>query len=162
MKAKSCPFCGGERLGIHIVREDERGRKIQVCCEDCKARGPLILTREDALLTCTDLACEETGWNNRVGKKLFWGFANAHPHDPNLNLIMVSDSEHYGENLSLDVVIPEDLYEFLYDNRFSEMMEAHWETSLSREEIHRILATNPNFQHCPDMEHRFGDLGDLM
>lgn len=68
-----CPFCGCEDFGIGRGVEDRevvtvnQGYPTYVYCGTCGARGPWIYTRDKGIWTCTSLACEQTGWNKRIG-----------------------------------------------------------------------------------------------
>ena len=62
MKKEPCPFCGNNvDLGIGRSTEDREGWPTYVYCGTCGAQGPWIYTRDKAVFTCTEIACEETG-----------------------------------------------------------------------------------------------------
>lgn len=66
MTIKPCPFCGNEKdFGIGRATKDREGFPTYVYCENCGAQGPWIYTTDKAIFTCTDYACEKTGWNDR-------------------------------------------------------------------------------------------------
>lgn len=69
MKIEPCPFCGNEKdFGIGRSTEDEEGFPTYLYCAECGAHGPWIYTRDKGIFTCTNLAAEKTGWNNRNQK----------------------------------------------------------------------------------------------
>ena len=75
---KACPFCGDDDLGVgRGSTEDREGWPIYIYCGTCGAQGPWIYTRHNTLWTCTELACEETGWNKRV-KEVAFDDVNVH------------------------------------------------------------------------------------
>ena len=65
---KTCPFCGQDDLGIGrvISTVGREGWHTYIYCATCGARGPWIYTRNECVWESTDIACEETGWNERV------------------------------------------------------------------------------------------------
>ena len=64
-----CPFCGNDDLGIgRGSTKDREDWLTYIYCGTCGARGPWIYTKDKNLWTCTELACEKTGWNNRTSE----------------------------------------------------------------------------------------------
>lgn len=67
MEIAACPFCGEkEDLGIGRGTEDSEGFPVYVYCGMCGAHGPWVYSRDSAVFTNTEIACEKTGWNSRA------------------------------------------------------------------------------------------------
>lgn len=64
---KSCPFCGAtDDFGIGRGTEDSEGFPTYLYCASCGAQGPWIYTRDNLVFTCTAIAADKTGWNQRA------------------------------------------------------------------------------------------------